>query len=173
MIYISHGHSPSSVVTELHRARHAKRRSPSPLRQFELHPQSDDPLFEFPPVQWPIVRRSTHNEFPPLFEFILVRQPHLTFDPPSISLRSTLYFNLIHPLFKSNPTYDPPSILTRQPHLTSPHLQSTHLRPILYKSRSTSPQTHLAKIHHQTHKQPKCYSHYLGSDLYIFIYLNI
>ena len=91
-------------------------------------------------------------------------------DPPSISLRSTLYFNLIHPLFKSNPTYDPPSILTRQPHLTSPHLQSTHLRPILYKSRSTSPQTHLAKIHHQTHKQPKCYSHYLGSDLYIYLF---
>ena len=103
MIYTSHRHSPSSVVTELHRARHAKRRSPSPSCQFELHPQSDDPLFEFPPVRWPIVRRSTHDEFPPLFKFILVRQPHLTFDPPSIWVwKPHLTSPPIHPLFQSD-----------------------------------------------------------------------
>ena len=60
---IPYRHSPSSVVTKLHRAKHAKHRSPSPSCQFELYPQFDDPLFEFPPV-----RRSTHGEFPPLFE---------------------------------------------------------------------------------------------------------
>ena len=81
-----HRHSPSSIVTELHRARHAKSRSPSPSRQFELHPQFDE------------CRRSTHGEFPPLFEFISVRQPHITFDPPSISLR------------RPHLTSDPPSI---------------------------------------------------------------
>ena len=102
-----HRHSPNSVVTKLHRARHAKRRSPSPSRQYELHPHSNDP----------------------------------------------------------------PSILTRQPHLTSPPIHTPPTHPL--QKQSTSPQTHLAKIHHQTHKQPKCYSHYLGSDLYIFIYLNI
>ena len=49
-----HRHSPNSVVTKLHRARHAKRRSPSPSRQYELHPHSNDP------------------------PSILTRQPHLT-----------------------------------------------------------------------------------------------
>ena len=142
MIYISHGHSPSSVVTELHRARHAKRRSPSPLRQFELHPQSDDPLFEFPPVQWPIVRRSTHNEFPPLFEFILVRQPHLTFDPPSIWVSQPhLTSPPIHPLFQSdNLTSNPPSISVWQPPLPPIHTPPTHLlqKPIHIPSNPSS-----------------------------------
>ena len=72
---------------------------------------------------------------------------------------------LIHPLFESN------------------NLTSSHHQPTLYKSRSISPKTHLAKIHPLTHKQPKCYSHYLRSDLslslslslyiYIYVYLYI
>ena len=93
-----HRHSPNSVVTELHRARHAKRKSPSPSRQFELHPHSNDPLFKFPPVRQPTVRQSTHGEFPPLFKQKMS-------DNLTISVWSTLYFTLIHPLFQSDPPF--------------------------------------------------------------------
>ena len=60
-----HRHSPNSVVTELHRARHAKRRSPSPSRQFELHPHSNDPLFKFILVQRPHLTSDPHTSDPP------------------------------------------------------------------------------------------------------------
>ena len=75
-------------------------------------------------------RQSTHlcaGEFPPLFEWSLMTSSHL---------RSTQL----------------------RPAVTLPHageaIPDSKSRPTLYESRSTSPQTHLAKIHPQTHKQP-------------------
>ena len=64
-----HRYSPSSTLSLTLNAG-----PPSPSRQFKLYPLSNER------------DRSTHSEFPPLFEFISVRQSHLTSDPPSISI---------------------------------------------------------------------------------------
>ena len=76
-----------------------------------------------------------------------------TKDPPTVSFLfqlSSFLSPTTSPHLQSTLYLSP----TTSPHLTSPHLRSTHLRPTLYKSQSTSLQTHLAKIHPQTHKQP-------------------
>ena len=62
-----HWYSPSSIMSTFSLTPNIG--PPFPSRQFELHPQSDER------------RRSTHGEFPPLFEFISVWQPHLTLPP--------------------------------------------------------------------------------------------
>ena len=87
------------------------------------------------------------------------------YSPSSLTPSSTLSLmpNAANPLPRASPSSthnptsakDPPTVSFL--FQLSSFLSSTtspHLWPTLYKSRSTSPQTHLAKIHPQTHKQP-------------------
>ena len=109
-----HRHSPSSIVTELHRARQ---------HQTQGHPLLHANL------------SSAHSPTIQLLSFLQSDDPQSS-DPPTMSFlhclnKSTFdthYFHPIHPLFHFDPTSNPPSILTRQPHLTSPpiHTPPTH-----------------------------------------------
>ena len=112
---------------------------PSPSCQFELHPQSDNPLFEFPPIRQPTVCRSTHNEFLPLFNKKCLTTSPFQSNPPFISVRSTFHFNLIHPLIHSNrPSISLRSNIrstlhfnpTTSPHLTSPPIHTPPTHPL-------------------------------------------
>ena len=138
---------------------------------------------------------SSHNTLSELFSHALLTD-HWYF-PSSLTPSSTISLtpNAVDPLLhtslssihNSTSAKDPPTMsflfqlsLFLSP-TTSPHLRSTlylspttspHLRPTLYKSWSTSPQTHLAKIHPQTHKQPILWPTF-SDPIYIYIYLFI
>ena len=123
-------------------------------------PKSRRPTAEIVPAKLPPFSLFFLNSSSPSCSKSLIWPPPTT-SPLHFTPKPTLCTGEFPPLFEFclSPT-------------TSPHLRSAHLcpivtlphvgeaiptyksRPTLYKSRSTFPQTHLAKIHPQTHKQP-------------------